>query len=449
MVDLESLKKRFLEKTRRSQIAFENAKSSIPGGVQGNIKFFSPYPLSFTTAEGAWMTDVDGNRYVDYLLSFGALMLGHGHQVVRQAIEEVWERYGTTSFGVPYDLELEMASTIQGLYPSIQAVRFTNSGLEATLLALRLGLAYTNKTHIAKFDGHYHGGHEQVLINTTLHGSPSKANDSFAPHADSLNLPSYYVDHTIVLPFNDLSRCDQILRKHRDEIGVVLLEPVQAGYIPPAPLFLKEIRKLTSELGIILIFDEVKTGFRVALGGAQQYYDVAPDLTALGKVLGGGFPIGAVGGRSDIMQLCSPQRSFDPSEVVFHSGTFNGNPMSLMAGLRTIQYLTRPGCFDQIVTTTNLLRHQIESLGQSHNLAIRTNGVGTIFNIEVAETSRPDSDTNFQASKFMREALDFALMYHGIFSKPFNRFSISAVHGYSEVQATLDAFDKSFSDISN
>jgi len=447
MLELLDLKQRFLENTKLSKIAFEKAQRVIPGGVQGNIKFFSPYPLSFAIADGAWMTDVDGNRYVDYLLSFGALMLGHGHVVVRQAVNEVWNQYGTTSFGVPYALETTMVESIRLLYPSIESVRFTNSGLEATLLAIRLGLAFTGKTHIAKFDGHYHGGHEQVLVNTVVSDSNTSCVSRPTPHSESLGLPDYYVEHTVVLPFNNLSLCEEILREQQKHVGVMILEPVQDGYIPATPAFMQGIRKLATELGIVLIFDEVKTGFRVALGGAQEYYGVRPDLTTLGKVLGGGFPIGAVGGKFDILQLSSPQRSRKTNEVVFHSGTFNGNPISLTAGLRTIEFLREPGRFEQIVDTTNFLKREIIRIAKSYNFGVATIGVGTIFNILVSENTDLKNCSVQAPSRELREILDLALMYHGVFSKPFNRFSVSAAHGTAEIQHTLDAFEKSFADM--
>lgn len=444
---LDEIKERFFEKTAGSKQAFERAQTVTPGGVHGNIKFFSPYPLSFARAEGAWMTDIDGNRYVDYLLSFGALMLGHGSPLVRQAVKEVWDQYGTTSFGVPHGLEITMAETIRTLYPSMQSIRFTNSGLEATLLAIRLGLAFTGKTHIAKFDGHYHGGHEHVLVNTTTEERSGAGAGLPTPRADSLGLPEYYVNHTVVLPFNDWERCEDTLRTERNRVGVVILEPVQGGYIPPDPAFLQRLRQLTTELGMVLIFDEVKTGFRVALGGAQEYYGIRPDVTTLGKVLGGGFPIGAVGGQAAIMELCSPKRSKNPSDVVFHSGTFNGNPVSLVSGMRTIQKLQEPGYFNHIRDVTKRLKENIVSIGKSHNIDVETIGVGTIFNILVYKELPSINGSRKVPSRALREALDFSLMYHGVFSKPFNRFSVSAAHGNSEIQHTLDAFEKSFSDI--
>ncbi len=434
-----TLKQRLMAKTQASQQAFLASRTFIPGGVQGNIKFFEPYPLSFAKAAGAYLWDIDGNRYIDYLLSFGALILGHGHRVVQAANNEVWQRYGTSSFGVPYDLELTMAKKVNQLYPSMQAIRFTNSGLEATLLAIRLGLAFSQKTHVAKFAGHYHGGHEQVLMNTVLTG-----NNDFVPRADSLGLSDYYTERTVILPFHDWEACERILRTKQREIGVVVLEPVMAGYDPPDADFLQNLSYLTKELGMVLVFDEVKTGFRIALGGAQAYYGVRPDLTALGKVLGGGFPIGAVGGRQEIMQLSAPMRSTELNQVVFHSGTFNGNPVSLLAGLRTIEYLQEPGIFSSLLDQTSFLKEGIQAAAKRQGFSLRMQGVGTIFQFSFSPESAASLDTN---PKALRAALDDALMYHGVFSKPQNRFSLSLSHDDTVLRQTMVAFEQSFSDL--
>lgn len=437
----------FRTNTPRSRAAFDRARQIIPGGVQGNIKFFEPYPLSFQRASGAWLTDVDGHNYVDYLLSFGALILGHGHPAVRQAIDEAWNTYGTSSFGAPYPLEVAMAEKIRDLLPSVDAVRFTNSGLEATLLAIRLGMAVSGRTHLAKFDGHYHGGHEYVLMNTAV--TPPGLDGRPEMVADSMGLPDYFREHTVVLPFDNLPLCEKILRERQDQVGVVIIEPLQAGYIPASEHFIWGLRELTENLGMVLVFDEVKTGFRVAIGGAQEYYRVRPDITALGKILGGGFPIGAVGGRREILELASPTRSRKSSEVVFHSGTFNGNPMSLSAGLRTLEFLCEPGRFQRIVETARGLQQGIIAIGHAYGFAVKTMGIGTIFNIMVNREAAGGDDGLLHPSRELREMLDFSLMKHGVFSKPLNRFSLSAVHGEVEITHTLDAFDKSFFELRN
>lgn len=438
-MDVRALEDRYQERTPNSHSLFLRATERVPGGVHGNIKFFAPYPLSFRRANGAWLEDVDGHRYIDYLLSFGALVMGHGHSLIQDAVATVFAKQGTTAFGVPTPFELQLADEIAAFYPSCEQVRFTNSGLEATLLAIRLGMAFTGRSHIAKFVGHYHGGHDQVLVSVQ---PPTP--DTVVSTPDSLRLPDYILDHTVVLPFNDWPACARILQEQRHQVGIVIVEPMAAGVIPADPGFMPSLRDLTRELDMVLIFDEVKTGFRVALGGAQEYYGVSPDLTALGKILGGGFPIGAVGGRRDIMELCSPLRSRRVDEVVFHSGTFNGNPVSVAAGLATLRTLRQDGTFPNLLQRTATLRRGIEALGEAAGFPIQTIGVGAVFDVVFTRAHIRNYADHTGAPRDLRRALDFLLMERGVFSKPLNRFSLSIVHGSREVDLTLDAFRDAF-----
>jgi glutamate-1-semialdehyde 2,1-aminomutase len=437
-MDLTVLQSRFERRHPRSKSFYEKALLSTPGGVHGNLRHYPPFPLTFEKAQGAYLTDADGHVYVDYFLSYGALILGHGDPAVRMAVQEVWEQQGTSSFGAPHPLELEMVDTLKSLLPSLESVRFTNSGLEATLLSVRLALAYTRRTHLAKFEGHYHGSHDHVLISIHPAEAPHEARRP-APKAASFGLPDYFTDHTIVLPYHDWDACEDILNQHKTEIGAVIMEPMMAGFVPADPGMVKRLREWTSQHGVVLIFDEVKTGFRVSLGGAQEYYGVKPDLTTLGKVVGGGFPIGVVGGRRDILDLCSPLRSGQP---LFHSGTFNGNPVSLAAGLATLRQLRQPGFFDNMVKSAMKLRDAIESLSQAYNAGWSTLGVGTIFNLVDTAT-----DPQGTAKTARRLALDYLLMEQGVFSKPLNRFSMASVHGPQEIDQTISAFERAFAEL--
>jgi glutamate-1-semialdehyde 2,1-aminomutase len=441
-MNLSAWQEQYRQQHPRSAAFFERAQAVIAGGVNGNLRYFSPFPLTFQKAQGARLYDLDGFAYIDYLLSYGALLLGHGHACVQDAVRQVFEQQGTSSFGATHPLELEMAETLRQLYPSFESMRFTNSGLEATLFALRLALAYTGKTHIAKFEGHYHGSHDQVLV--SVNPSRERAGEADAPQAvpESFGMPDYYREHTVVLPFNDWEACEAILEKNTD-IGCVILEPMQAGYIAAKAEFVQRLRKYTRERGIVLIFDEVKTGFRIALGGAQAFYGVEPDLTALGKVVGGGFPIGVVGGRRDLLALAAPHAR-NRGETVFHSGTFNGNPISLAAGLATIRYLSQPGRFEGIVERTNRLRQGIETLAQTYRIPMRTVGEGTIFNVVAIDGELENYRDLQRNNNDLRLALDFLLMEHGVYSKPLNRFSLSDAHGEQEIEETLRAFEKSF-----
>jgi glutamate-1-semialdehyde 2,1-aminomutase len=444
-MDHSLLKAHYAEKRPLSASFFEQSTFHIAGGVNGNLRYFQPFPITFEKAKDARLVDLDGNQYVDYLLSYGALMLGHGHPVIQEAVQKVWEQQGTSAFGATHPMELEMTLELQKLYPSMEKVRFTNSGLEATLFAIRLGLAYSGKTHIAKFEGHYHGSHDHVLV--SVNPELDKAGNPAAPEAvtETVRIPDYYLDHTVVLPFNDLPACEEILTKRKDQIGAIILEPFQSGYIAADQDFMTGLRELTKQLSILLIFDEVKTGFRITLGGAQQFYNVHPDLTALGKVVGGGFPIGVVGGRRDILEYSSPLHANKHEEIVYHSGTFNGNPISLASGLATIRYLSQPGRFEDIVKRTMTLREGIETLAQDYRVPMKTIGEGTIFNLVATEEKLVNYRDFVTLRKDIRLALDYLLMDQGVYSKPLNRFSMSDAHGQKEIEATLQAFEKSFS----
>ena len=432
---------RYESRTVESKRLYDAARRVIPGGVEGSIKHYSPYPLTFARAHGPLLQDVDGHEYVDYLLSFGALMLGHGHPAVVDATRRVWRDYGTSAFGLASPLEAQLAEVVQGFFPSVEELRFTNSGLEATLLAVRLGIAASGRDVVAKFEGHYHGGHEQVLVSV----SPDLDRAGPARHPAavpaSLGLPEHFAQHTVVLPFNDYEACEAILTAERDRVGVVVMEPMEAGYVAADRAFVQQLRELTTRLGVVLVFDEVKTGFRVRLGGAQEYYGVKADLTALGKILGGGLPIGAVGGKREILELTSPLRK---GGAVFHSGTFNGNPLSVSAGLATLELLKAPGVFQGVLDATDRLRRSIEQLGREAGFPVQTIGVGTVFDVLFSEGEVKNYRSRIAADKDSRLALDFLLMERGVFSKPLNRFSLSAAHGDDVIARTEEAFRDSF-----
>ncbi|SFJ16232.1 aspartate aminotransferase family protein [Thermoflavimicrobium dichotomicum] len=439
------------EKTVNSFQYHEEAKKVIPGGVNANIKFFAPYPITMKSAAGAYLYDIDENRYIDYNLCYGALVLGHGHQKVIQAVEKQLSEMGTMVLGTPHQLELTIARELVDLYPGIESVRFTNSGLEATLLAIRLAFAWTGRKKIAKFEGHYHGGYDQVLISV----QPTLRDQGELPRvqSDSLGLPDYYVENTIVLPFNDLEQTEAILRKHHQELAAVILEPVQAGYIPPEPAFLKGLRELTEHYGIVLIFDEVKTGFRISLAGAQGKYGVKPDLTALGKVLGGGFPVGAVGGKKEILSLCASKddknilvadHDSSPSQpnTLFHSGTYNGHPTVLAAGLATIQELKNPSTFQKLESHTIQLRKGVEEIFQHYGIEGTTVGDGSIFNIVLTKNEVRNIQDVLRSDLSLRKQLDYLLLSEGIYVKPLNRFSVSTAHDLSVIHETLNLFEQ-------
>ncbi|WP_261129780.1 aspartate aminotransferase family protein [Bacillus sp. Marseille-Q3570] len=437
--------------TKQSAESFEKAKKVIPGGVTANIKHIAPHPIFMDKGKGSKLYDVDGNEYIDYLLCYGALILGHGHPTVIEAAMNQMKDAGTTIFGTPHRLETTMAEKLISLYPGIEMARFTNSGLEATLLAIRIAMAYTGKPKLAKFEGHYHGGYDQVLL--SVNPEEQRAGNREQPNTvpESRGIPDYYLENTIILPFNDLNATEKILRARAHEISSVIMEPVQGGFIPADQDFIEGLRKLTEELGILLIFDEVKTGFRLALGGAQEIYGIKPDLTALGKVLGGGFPVGAIGGKKEFMEISAPDggrdiltagaENADKQDALFHSGTYNGHPTVLASGLATIDVLEQEGILEDLSANTKLLRTELEKLYGQYGIPMQTVGLGSIFNIILSEGSiRNYRDMN-KADTALRKELDYELLEHGVYTKPLNRYSMSVAHTEEDIGRTIDAHE--------
>ncbi|MGO4888505.1 aspartate aminotransferase family protein [Anaerobacillus sp. MEB173] len=442
----------YYKKTKGSYDFVEQAKEVMPGGVTANIKSFAPYPLVMKSGNGAYLQDVDGNEYIDYSLSYGALMLGHGHPEIKKAMMSQIEECGTWLFGTPHQLEYDLGKKLQQYYPSMELLRYTNSGTEATLLALRLAAAYTGKHKIAKFEGHYHGGYDQVLlsVNPQVH----EAGDARHPNSviESRGVDRYYQEHTIILPFNDLEACTKILKQHQHELSAVMIEPVQGGFIPAEKEFIHGLREVTKQLNIVFIFDEVKTGFRLGLGGAQEFYQIKPDITALGKVIGGGFPIGIVGGKKDILMVSAPTTSsdvFDSSQskkssakdVLFHSGTYNGHPMILAAGLATIEVLEKE--IEHIFQITTILKGRLEKLFASKGIPMKAIGTGSIFSVVLTDEQKIQNYRDLQQTDLAtRKKLDEQLLNEGIYVKPLNRYSMSTAHRIEEVEKTVAAYER-------
>lgn len=444
----------------RSSQLFQKACQVIPGGVTANIKYFPPHPIVMKRGSGSRLFDVDGNAYIDYALCYGALMLGHGHPRVLAAVEQHIAAAGTFVFGAPCELETAMAEKLIAHYAGIERVRFTNSGMEATQFAIRLAMAHTGRRKLAKFEGHYHGGYDQVLF--SVHPERERGGERRRPHAvaASKGIPDYVQRETLALPFNDLEATARLLQENANDVAAVILEPVEGGFIPAEPAFLRGLRTVTEQLGIVLIFDEVKTGFRVALGGAQQVYGVTPDLTALGKVLGGGFPIGAVGGKRELMAQCDPREGQDiltagredgvqlgvrdgsASDVLFHSGTYNGHPLILAAGLATIDLLEQPGQLEQLFAHTNQLRKGLEDVYARRDIPMQTCGMGSIFNIVLTERPVANCRDMWHADTALRRAIDEELLNVGVYCKPLNRYSLSLAHSSADIQYTVDAHER-------
>ncbi len=353
---------------RKSLELYGEAQKLFPGGVNSPARKLIPYPFYVREATGPYIVTVDDVKLIDYCMAFGALVLGHRPYTVLNAIVRQLEKGWI--YGMPYELEIEMARKIISHYPSIEMIRFVNSGTEATMNAIRLARAFTRRNKIIKFEGCYHGSHDYVLVK-----AGSGALTWSIP--TSKGIPEDVIKNTIVLPYNDLESLEKTMRKHGDDIAAIIVEPVvvNAGLILPKDDFLKGIRELTKTYGSLLIFDEVATGYRLGLSGAQGYYNVIPDITTLGKIIGGGFPIGAFGAKREIMELVSP------SGPVYNAGTFNAHPMSMAAGLATIEELEKGYPYKIANNAAKVLTEVIEDSIRKYKINARVYRIGSMFQI--------------------------------------------------------------------
>ncbi|BAY92672.1 MULTISPECIES: glutamate-1-semialdehyde 2,1-aminomutase [unclassified Tolypothrix] len=358
-------------KTTKSQEIFAAAQNLMPGGVSSPVRAFKSVggqPIVFDRVKGAYIWDVDGNQYIDYVGTWGPAICGHAHPEVIAALHEALEK--GTSFGAPSALENVLAEMVIDAVPSIEMVRFVNSGTEACMAVLRLMRAFTNREKIIKFEGCYHGHADMFLV---------KAGSGVATLGlpDSPGVPKSATASTLTAPFNDLEAVKALFEENRDEIAGVILEPVvgNAGFIPPDAGFLEGLRELTHEHGALLVFDEVMTGFRIAYGGAQQKFGVTPDLTTLGKVIGGGLPVGAYGGRRDIMSMVAP------AGPVYQAGTLSGNPLAMTAGIKTLELLQKPGTYDYLERITKKLADGLLQIAQETGHAACGGHISAMFGL--------------------------------------------------------------------
>ena len=426
--------------TNRSAALFEEAQLYIPGGVNSPVRAFRGVggtPLFFNHGEGAWLIDEDNNRYVDYVGAWGPLILGHCHPAVINALQTQLSR--GLGYGASTAAEVEIAKTICKLVPSIEKVRLVTSGTEATMSAIRLARGFTRRDKVIKFEGCYHGHVDGLLVKA---GSGALT----LGEPDSLGVPKAYTDLTYVLPFNDIGALNALFAKEGDSIACIIVEPVAGNMnlVPPVPGFLETMRDLCTRHGSVLIFDEVMTGFRTALGGAQSVYGVTPDLTTLGKVIGGGLPVGAFGGRADIMNCIAPLGA------VYQAGTLAGSPLAVAAGLAMLNEIQKPGFYESLTAHTAEMLAGLQERANHAGIPFSTNQVGGMFGCFFTSEKKVTTFDQVMACNVPQFKRYFHLMLeNNVYLAPsaFEAGFVSAAHGKAEIAQTLAAADKAFSSL--
>ena len=412
-----------------SQELFEESKKIIPGGVSSPVRAFKPYPFFVAKGEGSHIYDVDGNNYIDHCLAYGPLILGHADKTVVSDLTN--QLTMGTAYGAPTENEIKLSREVINRIPSAEMVRFTNSGTEATMSAIRVARGFTKRDKIVKFEGAYHGAHDYCLV---------KGGSGAACLPDSLGIPVDTTKNTLTVPFNDEEALTELIEKEGENIACIIMEVVMGniGCVEPKDGYLEFLRKITEENGIVLIFDEVITGFRLATGGAQEYYGVTPDMTTLGKIVGGGLPMGAFCGKKEIMELVAP------NGPVYQAGTFSGNPISVQAGLSTLKQLNKD-FYTSLNKKGEFLRSNIRDIVDELSLDISPVGLGSMFQIYF----NPNEVTNYaeaQESDSERFLVYFRqLLKEGVFIPPsqFECNFISSAHETEDLEKTANAIRES------
>jgi glutamate-1-semialdehyde 2,1-aminomutase len=415
-----------------SESLFQEAVKYIPGGVNSPVRAFNGVggsPVFFKKSQGAYLFDEDGQRYIDYVGSWGPMILGHAHPKVIAAVRDQIE--AGLSFGAPTELEIQMAKRVCELIPSIEKVRMVNSGTEATMSAIRLARGFTGRDKIVKFEGCYHGHADSLLVK-----AGSGALTLGVPN--SPGVPASVAEHTLTLTYNDLHSVEAAFQKLGDQIACIIVEPVAGNMncVPPSKAFLSGLRTLCDEYGAILIFDEVMTGFRTALAGAQSVYDVTPDLTTLGKVIGGGMPVGAFGGRADIMDFIAPVGP------VYQAGTLSGNPIAMRAGLATLDEIAQTGFFEALTQKTTRLLEGLQSAANEAGIPFLTHQVGGMFGLFFTDKAEINCFNDVMTCNVDHFKLFFhEMLKQGIYLAPsaFEAGFVSAAHSDEDIAQTIKA----------
>jgi len=419
-----------------NQSLFERSRQVIPGGVNSPVRAFGAVggtPLFFASGQGAWLVDTAGRRYIDYVGSWGPMIIGHADADVVRAVQSA--AAAGLSFGAPTALELEMAELLCALVPGVEQVRLVSSGTEATMSAIRLARGYTGRSRIVKFEGCYHGHADALLVKAgsgaLTFGQPSSA-----------GVPAEVAAHTIVLPYNDLAELDRLFNASGSDIAAVIVEPVAGNMnlVAPLPGFLEKLRELTRRHGSVLIFDEVMTGFRVGPRGAAGLYGITPDLVTLGKIIGGGMPVGAFGGRRDIMNCIAP---LGP---VYQAGTLSGNPVAVAAGLATLRAVQAPGFYDRLSAATRALIDGLQHRARAAGTAFSAQAVGGMFGIYFRATPPTTYAQVMECDRTAFNSFFHAMLAEGVYLAPsaYEAGFVSAAHGPDEIARTLAAAERAF-----
>jgi glutamate-1-semialdehyde 2,1-aminomutase len=423
----------------RSKKLFAEAKKHIPGGVNSPVRAFRSVggePLFIKKAKGSKIYDADGKPYIDYVLSWGPMILGHAHPRVTAALKKAIAN--GTSFGAPTEIEITLARMVKKAFPSIEMVRMVSSGTEATMSAIRVARGYTRRDKIVKFEGGYHGHGDSLLV---------KAGSGVATFGlpDSPGVPAELAKLTITIPYNDLEAFKNIASREGEQIACIIVEPVAGnmGCVPPEPGFLEGLRRVCDQYGIILIFDEVMTGFRVAYGGAQQLYKIKPDMTCLGKVIGGGLPVGAFGGRRDIMENVAP---IGP---IYQAGTLSGNPLAMTAGIETLKLLSKPGVYKTLEKSSADLEKGLRAAAQEAGIPTTINRVGSMFTAFFTGQKVKDFASAKTADTARFGKFFLSMLKSGVNLAPsqFEAAFMSLAHTRADINKTIDAARKSLKDL--
>jgi glutamate-1-semialdehyde 2,1-aminomutase len=419
----------YTSKTPKSRALYERAEKVLPAGVSYGIRYFEPYPFYTARARGSKLYDVDGNEYIDFWLGHTALILGHSPPAVVKAVKRQLER--GTHYGTAHELEIELAEQVAKMVPSAEMTRFTNSGTEANMYATRLARAYTGKSKIAKFEGGWHGGYDALHVGVK---HPFEI-----PESAGLTIGA--TKDTILLPFNNIEGVKERLKG--EDVASIIIEPVlgAGGGIPAEREFLKELREFCDEKNTLLIFDEVITGFRLAPGGAQQYFGVTPDITVFGKILGGGFPVGAFSGRREIMERLN-MRLYERPHLSFHGGTFTANPITMTAGLTTLKILEDGQLINKLNRLGDKIRSELRGIFEAEGLDVQVTGVGSLFGVHFTKEEVKDANAVFRADK--KKLLDYhlKLIANGVFFLPTHTGTLSTAHSRADIEKLLSETEK-------